>query len=578
MNTHTPAVLVLSIIALTSTHVFAGKGDGGDPGTIIIDMTANPGDVAIDVNLDFVSPGKKGETAIPDGYGINAINIEGFHVLSRDTSNNPNELKLSVGRDPDIVNEDQFGTNRQLSHFAQGEHLFDLDRLRTAADWMSTPGNLQPDGNLPSGTYGSISFSRFLRNIQLKNTMYGFVRVKIPLQLGTCTTAGNCDKNAKGEDVVRTSMYGFCESNQGLCSCAPYAGYKIVEGDSNCGWTLPDTAQIRVKGSLLWDFVASEDNPDAGLNAGDAIPLDLLPWAPRELYFKVEIPIMVNWIYDTDLDGAMENMFNIKNVSAGGTDGNIANPNITWAMVAPSNKVEYLYYTGDELTESVFNTLDNASRYHLMMPTGYPDGWAEAFNKLNITGAIWQNIPVNPHFRLPPGYADSILTSDVVRSPMFEDIPTYLYSGGLIDMHDHVNISGLVYVPQGMELEAKNSSKWSGYVGPTRQYINGAVIVRDTFYIEAKDTTITVISSDPTTYSTASVTKAFAGTRTNIRGFSFVQALADRVDDAAAGEPPPPEETCLGGCDADFSTGSASAKPPGANRWMELRPEIDNGQ
>ena len=49
-------------------------------------------------------------------------------------------------------------------------------------------------------------------------------------------------------------------------------------------------------------------------------------------------------------------------------------------------------------------------------------------------------------------------------------------------------------------LIVENSGKWAGYVGPTRQYINGAVVVRDTFYIEAKNTTITVISSDPTTY------------------------------------------------------------------------------
>ncbi len=579
MKIRTSFILLICFLALLSNDALAEKKKGGAPGSIIIDMTANPGSVAIDVNLNFSAPGSKGSTAIPDGYGINAINISGFHVLSRDLTTAPNELDLAIGKDTTTVHEDQFGTDRQLFHFAQGDHLFDLERLRTAADWMSTPGNLQVDNILSAGSYGSISFSRFLHNIQQNKTMYGLVRVKVPLELGTCTTPGNCDKNAKGVAVTRSSIYGFCQSGNGLCGCAPYDGYKLIEGDNHCGWKQPDTAQIRVKGSLFWDFVASEDNPAAGLLAGDPIPLDLLPWAPRELYFKVEIPIMVNWSYDTNLDGAMENMFNIKNVTSGRVAGTVTNPNVTWAMVAPSSKDEYLYHTGNALTEAVFNTLDDASKYHLMMPSGYADGWAEAFDRLNITGAIWENIPVTPRFRIPPGYSNTVLTADAVRSQIFEDIPTYLYSGGLIDMHDHVNISGLVYVPQGMEMEAKNSGKWAGYVGPTRQYINGAVVVRDTFYVEAKDSTITVISSDPTTYSTASITKAFAGTRTDVRGFSFSQALADR-DSAVTGSDsstPLPEQTCMGGCTAGSTATNPGTIPPGSNRWMELRPEIGNG-
>ncbi len=54
------------------------------------------------------------------------------------------------------------------------------------------------------------------------------------------------------------------------------------------------------------------------------------------------------------------------------------------------------------------------------------------------------------------GLTGTISANDV-RNPQFEDIPAYMYTGGLIDMHDQVNISGLVYVPQGMELEAKKA-------------------------------------------------------------------------------------------------------------------------
>jgi len=553
---------------------------GGSSCMFLIDMTANPGDVAIMTNLDYVAPGSKSDTAIDDGIGVNTTNIADFHVLSRDITEAPNALKLTIGETGNSVVENQFGSDTQLKYFAGGNHLFDLERIRVSADWMAQPGNLNPDSGVLAGTYGTLSFSQFLGNIQEHRTMYGFVRVKIPLELGGClNTTGNCDRNALGGVVTPSDLYGFCQSSVDMCSCAPTSGFKIKEGLTLCGLVMPSSAQIRVKGSLLYDFVASEDNAVAGLNAGDSIPLSLLPWAPRELYFKVEVPIMVNWEFDTDADGAMDNMFNIAAVSMGGSNGLLTAPPITWEMVAPSNMVEYEYYTGEVLTETVFEGLDNASKYHLMMPSGYATGWAEAFDKLNITGGIWRGIPAEPAYGLPDGFENTILTANVVRDHNFEDIPTYLYSGGLIDMHDHVNISGLVYVPQGMELEAKDSSL------PTRQYIIGAVVVRDTFYIEAKTNTITVISSDPTSYSTAVINTAIVAARGGggvVPSASFVASNSDAGDGQAgsgSGDTNTSHITgdhlCYTGCTSESagSTGAATA-PSGAARWIEVRPLV----
>ncbi len=552
-------------------------------GMVIFDMTANPGDVAITTNLSFVAPGSKADSAIDDGFGFNTINIEDFHVLSRDRTKTPEALRLRIGESSETVSENQLDQAGESTFFADGNHLFDLDRIRAAADWMAKPGNLVPDSGVPAGSYGTISFGQLLNNVDVGRTMYGIVRVKVPLELGTCTSNDNCGKNSLGAVVDKTTIYGLCKSNDGLCSCAPANGYKIQEGKKKCDAD-PDklsdllATQIRVKGSLFWDFVASEDNASANLLEGDPVPFSLLPWAPRELYFKVEVPIGVNWEYDLDGDGAMDNMFNIANVSDGSSQGILNSPSVTWAMVAPTNKAEFEFANNKPLTEVLFDTLDDATKYHLMMPNGYTTGWAEAFDKLNITGSIWQSIPVTPAFGLPTGFENQILTADVVRSENFEDIPAYLYSGGLIDMHDHVNVSGLLYAPQGMELEAKNSTPSA----PTRQYVAGAIVVRDTFFIEAKQNTVTVISSQPTTYSTA-LREPTPETDGGGPPVVFVPA-----DDGSSNDDSSDDDSSDDDSSDDCSSDdSCSSPPPGGpptssgpdpkkSRWIEVRPQVED--
>ncbi|MBN4079138.1 hypothetical protein JYT26_00705, partial [Beggiatoa alba] len=249
---------------------------------------------------------------------------------------------------------------------------------------------------------------------------------------------------------------------------------------------------------MLWDFIDHL--------TGDPIPLAELPFAPREPYFKVTVPIMVNWDHDATEDGAMDNMFIIKAVSNGQAAGPITPvPTISFLDIPQSPKDNYLYETGTVLDSTEFATLNEPNKYHLLMASGYADGWADAFDKLNITATTWGSLPTATecaNYSSPgctsglgvPASISGIMTADDVRNGQFEDIPTYLYSGGLIDMHGHVNISGLLYVPQAMELEAKSTSD------PTQQFISGAIVVRDGFYIEAKDNTITVISSEPNSY------------------------------------------------------------------------------
>lgn len=563
-------------------------------GNIIFDMTANPTDQAISTNLLFYE-GNKGVSAIDNGYGGNSINIDNFHVLFRDVYVNPNALKLVIGKTEETVQDDLFGCGEgeevqedcggdlQNKQFAEGGHLFDIDRLRAIADWMAT-NNTAIQTNLPAGTYGTISYAQLISNIVNNRTMYGVVRVKVPLQ--ACPGGKNCGGtlNALGQTVAANTLYGLCQTATALCACGPdpteavpnplqnqLAGAKdIAAGATICSMNIPsnvappDNRKIKVKGAMLWDFVDS--------TTGNPIPLERLPWEPRKLYFKVIIPISVNGDHDADGDGAMDNMLYIQSLSANQAQGTLS-PTIDYTKIPASTKADYLYYTGEELTQQKFGSLEKPTQYHLLMANGYPAGWVEAFTRLGISRSEWTSIPgVEPALRMPEG--DETITESDIRNPLFEDIPAYLYTGGLIDMHDQVNISGLIYVPQGMELEAKNGSNASPQ--PTRQYVIGAIVVRDSFYIEAKvGETATVISSEPAIYSTAQIS-ALAAESSNARDMVFGSSVAsstsnpqDDEDDGEDDNPPAVPGTCYTGC----GPSSESSHQPGASRWIEVRPE-----
>ncbi len=577
--------LIILLLISVCSHVFAGGGGGGgSPGKVIFDNTSNPNTAAIGANLIFIAGGSKSATAIKTGFGGNAINILDFQTVVRDISVTPHDLLLYVGNDPAIVKDQQLNTQGAFNFFANGQHLFDLNRLRATADWLSQdnngnslPDNITPDPGIAFGTYGTISMQQFLDNIVNGRTMYGIVRVKVPLERQSA--AGGTAKNALAQTVNANTLYGFCSnSSAGLCSCAPgkNAGFSDIKiGSTACGLSIPASAKIKVRGSLLWDFV---DNL-----SGSPVALANLPFIPRALYFKVSIPILVNAEGDLDNNGAMDNMPYIKSLTATMSGTNPINitgtiPAIDYNRVPLSAKNAYQHATGTALTAAEFATLNRPTQYHLLMPSGYETGWADAFNALNLTATTWASLPPAgcvgqngsscTKFSVPPGIS-GILSANDLRSGKFEDIPTYLYSGGLIDMHSHVNISGLVYVPQGMELEAKDSN------APTQQYVYGAVIVRDTFYIEAKTNTITLFSAGPETYSTALTTLSSSSTNTGPSLARLGYGITTAPANGGGSSPPPPPSAgtiCIGCSGAAGGGGGGSGGTAGDVRWVEIHP------
>ena len=103
---------------------------------------------------------------------------------------------------------------------------------------------------------------------------------------------------------------------------------------------------------------------------------------------------------------------------------------------------------------------------------------------------------------------------------------------------------------------------------------------RDTFYIEAKDTTITLISSDPTSYSAALLSDTAARASSTV-DMAFGRSVATGSH-IVLGDGEKEEEEVKGlGADDDFTLcytgctpgGGESAHDPGEMRWIEVRPE-----
>ncbi|MFV2058195.1 MAG: hypothetical protein ACC707_17145 [Thiohalomonadales bacterium] len=567
-------------LKFSSAASFCG---GADSGMVIFDNTATPHLASIKSNLKFYAGCDKDQSTIESGFGGNSISIEDFHVLQRNIATDPDQLILSIGVQQNKVEDYLINTPDQVDLFSAGKHLFELNPLPSTADWLSgttaSTSNITPDVGVATGAYGSMTLKQFVQHIADGDTLYGVVRVRIGLQKGQrADCGGSCGLNALRQTVADASIYGFCDdtATAGLCAataCAPGKDFdEIAPNSTVCGIALKNDAKIRVKGSLFFDFV--DYNPASG--ASEIIPLAALPFAPKELYFKVSVPIMVNWAHDANLDGAMDNMLKVRGVS-NGQAGGVLTPSINFSDIPQESRAAYLYQTGTALTAALFTALSNADKYHLLMPSGYAAGWADAFNKLNIIATTWATLPpsgcVNSQgnacakFAVPAG-ASGIMNANNVRSNSFEDIPTYLYSGGLIDMHSHVNISGLVYVPQAMELEAKDNNITDQTIG-IQQYFSGSIVIRDGFFIEANSTenSVTVISANPQSYSTA------RRSTTTSTPPSFNPELG------GPGTVPTDAPPGGGGGDArspciDCSTGSGSDSATlGPRLWMEVRPQ-----
>lgn len=532
-----------------------GNFSSGADGTMIFDNTANKGLDAIQTNLNFVAGCSKSESTIgvksdasvdENGQGINVINTPAFKMVNQGTWG----VNVSVGSQYDAISKNLLQSESgRLDYFGEGRHLFDLDRLRVAADWlssrMSQTQNVTPKGEVSPNTYGTITMQQFLENIRDGKVMYGITRVLVGLEKGGCKP--NCRpeyKNSLGEIVNEENLYGFCaEGNtEGLCACAPSTranrtfgahfdtikvGAGLCKDSKGDPMVLPSLAKIMVKGTLLWDFVDYRDkDADGNPKRLDAIALADLPFYPRDLYYMVDVPIIVNSAFNDDYCGgkdytgcttgystsldfrvfmnrvklSLDHMFYNPPTSTTPVETkpfrNYFMIGVPYIRIAETSKTEYFNRTGKVFDQAAFDALLMHERFHMMMPTGYSLRWAEAFDKLNLTAETWKSLGFGIPAAAPTG---GPLPEKWIQNDEFEDLPVYLYSGGLIDMHSHVYISGLVYVPQAAEIEAEAGSN-------INQYIVGAMVVRDGFYLAVKNNSTMVISADPDSYYSAVTT------------------------------------------------------------------------
>ncbi|HEX5337540.1 MAG TPA: hypothetical protein VFW53_03810, partial [Gallionella sp.] len=553
----------------------------GGPGksVVIIDNTPNPGSPGVVTNM------ATNATAVMKGLGEgNEIEVKlggEIQVMQRDNKVTPHDLIDEIGaNNANSTSYQNYYSKTKATYFANGTQLFDLDKMRRAAEWEAL--NIAPSSTgvactyptLPGGTYrayknskllnngansiardangtpvpgpvgschfaakytidpafdpatgktggnyGAISWAQFVYNVANNITMYGIVRVLIPAEAGSATTT----KNALGSIVTSTvdPIYGKCKTatTKTLCLNPPNVGIQPGASVTLTDWkgvkttyTIPAKAQVRVRGSLFFDFVNGQKSYASGVIPG--IGLGLLP-SGKELKFNMWMPISVNAGNDRDGDGIMDNLEYIESLSAGVVCSNTAGPSFpcsyrfkTTDLTIDPNQVPQeavdtynaQYNTtfrdsADPAFVAKFNKLNLPNQYHLLMPSAYAQGWADAFAELNISATQWSD----RGFTVPTKKNTPLTVADT-RSNGFEDLPVYLYSGGTADLGNHINISGLMYIPQSIELEVSGGG--STFTG-TRQYIMGGVIVRDGFELESKQNSIQVISSDPLSFASA---------------------------------------------------------------------------
>ncbi|MFZ5503463.1 MAG: hypothetical protein ACOY3V_08070 [Pseudomonadota bacterium] len=667
----------------TVTGVGGASGTVYAAGSIIVDNTPNPGTAGISTNMRLLGVNTTGTNCTKTKqYGVcNSFSNSAIQVLQRvpysptlidqvglsettcngmcDTASHcvgdrldpvsgapvrdiNNNTEPASGVCSSVSTQNQADATRRTTFFANGQHLFDLDRLRAAADYLYdyrtgvSQAGIAFTVSHPAGTFGTISWAQFLNNIANNRTMYGMVRVLIPLQLGTAATykspgggtassigetcasgspgtfmnaqfntvqqdaVGNIIRDTSGNALLNQkcvtagSLFGFCDHTAANSMC----GTTTLNGGPTNSTATMSGGSIRVKGSLLYDFVSDNNYTITGSTnnrsylKGDPISLEHLHFdAKAYTYIKVELPIMVNWANDDCTntakairtsyncgqgpDGALDNIDYI-NWLTGGTSANLGiygvfDPptTIDFLHVPQASKDAYQHQFGVPLTTGVWGTQNQANRYHLLMASGYAQGWADAFRELGITSAKWTSIPITPTFLAPAASAsDGILTVNEIRGEAFEDIPAYLYSGGLVDMHQHLNLSGLMYVPQSLELEAKAAN--------VRQYVMGAIIMRDGFFIESQAGSVTVISSDPTSFSNIRVNQnaavnTFRPSATSSSGAATIGwvglgggGLGTTGSSGGGGGGTP----IFGG----GSGGSSSPIVPGQNQWIQIHP------
>ena len=712
-------VLSLTFLILAAPVIFLNSAHAG-AAHLIFNNSAGKTEKGIFTNLNTATSENcsKEDALYAATCNSFALGDNEIQILQSDGAGN---LINQIGVNNDAsTSYNNKGTSTQLNYFVPGEHLFDMDKFRNASDAI---GKLSP--GLPKSTYGTISYKEFINNVANARPMYGIVRVKIPLvktlKSKNKHREGDDDDHHEGDDddhdkhdsdksddhsgkdsktliSIKSSEhrerereeyeYRFCgEKPTPECLlCGPDVGTDIKPGSTICGIKLGSNAQALVYGSLFFDWVDCKTEKPLTLNE--------LPEQPRDIYFSISVPVNVNPANTSDSSGTMDSLDKIPGVIGPNKCSGISpcsipvtNP-IPFNLVSEESKSQYQYETNTELNGNVFSTLTKAQQFSLLFPSGYETGWEKAFNSLGISPNYWRSLGFDT-----AGSA-GFIDINQIRASTFEDIPAYMYTGGLVDLHYHTNISGLIYVPQAIEIEQKgftttspggkechkegddddhegddddhkdhhdsdkhdssSSHKTSTTIvmrsggheesddddkehddddkceesekdddsgkehmsdsdhhddddhghhgghqggetivsGPTRQYINGAILVRDSFYIEAMQSgAVTIINNDPNTYSNIKLSTGSS------QGGKF-QVFPTRVSGGSSGSSG--DSSTGGGSNGGGSgsgssggsgsgssgsgssgsgpgTGSSGGDPsstgnPG-NQWIEIRPQ-----
>ena len=165
----------------------------------------------------------------------------------------------------------------------------------------------------------------------------------------------------------------------------------------------------------------------------------------------------------------------------------------TFAMTADDGISGYNYGSVVRPKGSAFNTSESG------MAAVSDVGFARAKDKSDIKAKRKDYYYVTPH---ASGYG--------LVDAKFKDIPAQIYVGGLIDIHKHNNVSGLVYTPGPLEWETGNFAGATGY-------LNGAVITGFGLYVESAGTTKVILVYD----NQASDNIATGGTKVSVRRFAW---------------------------------------------------------
>jgi len=508
------------------------------PSYIIFDNTAGLNSAAIMSNMNTSLAANCSKDNVLTDNTCNSFNLNGNDIQVVQNDGRGNIVSMIGVNNTNSTSYGNTNTENKTFHFTPGQEIFDIDVFRNAAAKISLLRTNLPASNYPFPTSGNISFQDFLMNIATGKTMNGIVRVKVPVGEDTASLLS---------DNRKFKMCG----NPGAAPCqlcAPNTDTILKPGVTLCGITLPQNSKINVNGALMFDWINSA--------TGDVVRADEFPINPAEINLSLALPLNIN---PANIDATTQTMKStnyIQTITGSNicTNGSPCNVPITSAIdftkVPDESKNMFSFKINKTLDATLFSSLSKNDQYHLLFPSGYAKGWSNAFAALGISTDTWENWVFNKtaNTNTVPALDNTTISQDYIRSESFGDIPALIYTGGLIRIKHHTNISGLVYAAQAIEISQNDIGDSS------KQYINGAVLTRNGFYFEATNGGITLIGNNPDSYS-----KTKLAPNNKVGKFQLYTNKTPNLDDPS-----------LLGQKIVSNAKTAAANGP---QWVEIRPK-----